>query len=128
MRHSRRFRFRLCRYLGIPHPDILEQILSEQQIVEWEAYDAIEPIDTNVRLEYMISIAIATMVELLVSTKKGDPPIIPLNFMPDWEKVAKTSVFGKHGSRTKKKKEKEEVANKILQFFTMYGEEEKQNG
>jgi len=96
--------------------------------VEWEAYDAIEPIDTNVRLEYMISIAIATMVELLVSTKKGDPPIIPLNFMPDWEKVAKTSVFGKQGSRAKKKKEKEEVANKILQFFTMYGEEEKQNG
>jgi hypothetical protein len=76
----------------------------------------------------MISIAIATMVELLVSTKKGDPPIIPLNFMPDWEKVAKTSVFGKHSSRAKKKKEKEEVANKILQFFTMYGEEEKQNG
>ena len=98
--------------------------------MEWEAYDAIEPIDTNVRLEYMISIAIATMVELLVSTKKGDPPIIPLNFMPDWEKVAKTSVFGKHSSRAKKKKEKEkeEVANKILQFFTMYGEEEKQNG
>lgn len=96
--------------------------------MEWEAYDAIEPIDTNVRLEYMISIAIATMVELLVSTKKGDPPIIPLNFMPDWEKVAKTSVFGKQGSRAKKKKEKEEVANKILQFFTMYGEEEKQNG
>jgi hypothetical protein len=96
--------------------------------VEWEAYDAIEPIDTNVRLEYMISIAIATMVELLVSTKKGDPPIIPLNFMPDWEKVAKTSVFGKQGSRAKKKKEKEEVANKILQFFTMNGEEEKQNG
>lgn len=68
------------------------------------------------------------MVELLVCTKKGDPPIIPLNFMPDWEKVAKTSVFGKHSSRAKKKKEKEEVANKILQFFTMYGEEEKQNG
>ena len=96
--------------------------------MEWEAYDAIEPIDTNVRLEYMISIAIATMVELLVSTKKGDPPIIPLNFMPDWEKVAKTSVFGKHSSHAKKKKEKEEVANKILQFFTMNGEEEKQNG
>lgn len=96
--------------------------------MEWEAYDAIEPIDTNVRLEYMISIAIATIVELLVSTKKGDPPIIPLNFMPDWEKVAKTSVFGKHGSCAKKKKEKEEVANKILQFFTRNGEEEKQNG
>lgn len=96
--------------------------------MEWEAYDAIEPIDTNIRLEYMISIAIATMAELLVSTKKGDPPIIPLNFMPDWEKVAKTSVFGKHGSHAKKKKEKEEVANKILQFFTMNGEEEKQNG
>ena len=96
--------------------------------MEWEAYDAIEPIDTNVRLEYMISIAIATIVELLVSTKKGDPPIIPLNFMPDWEKVAKTSVFGKHDSRAKKKKEKEEVANKILQFFTRNGEEEKQNG
>lgn len=96
--------------------------------MEWEAYDAIEPIDTNIRLEYMISIAIATMAELLVSTKKGDPPIIPLNFMPDWEKVAKTSVFGKHGSRAKKKKEKEEVANKILQFFTRNGEEEKQNG
>ena len=96
--------------------------------MEWEAYDAIEPIDTNVRLEYMISIAIATIVELLVSTKKGDPPIIPLNFMPDWEKVAKTSVFGKHSSRAKKEKEKEEVANKILQFFTMNGEEEKQNG
>lgn len=96
--------------------------------MEWEAYDAIEPIDTNVRLEYMISIAIATIVELLVSTKKGDPPIIPLNFMPDWEKVAKTSVFGKHSYRAKKKKEKEEVANKILQFFIMNGEEEKQNG
>ena len=96
--------------------------------MEWEAYDAIEPIDTNVRLEYMISIAIATIVELLVSTKKGDPPIIPLNFMPDWEKVAKTSVFGTHSSRAKKKKEKEEVANKILQFFTRNGEEEKQNG
>lgn len=102
-------------------------MLSAEQIAEWEAFDTLEPIDTNVRMEYMIANAIATIVDLLCTPKKGEKPITALNFVPDWEKYARKKVFPVKRSKVQAENE-DDVANKILQFFTMIGKEEGNNG
>lgn len=39
----RRFEFRLCLALGVPHPDFLEQFLSVRQLTEWQRFYSLEP-------------------------------------------------------------------------------------
>jgi hypothetical protein len=40
---SRRFAFRLCLALGVPHPDYLGELLSVRQLGEWRAFFEREP-------------------------------------------------------------------------------------
>lgn len=86
-----------------------------------------EPMDTNARMEYMIAQAISTVVNLLSSPKQGQPPVTALNFVPDWEMFTRKRVFP---MKSKKKilNEKNDVASKLLQFFTNVNKEEGQNG
>lgn len=124
MRPGRIFNFRLCRFLGFVHPDILEETLTSSQIAEWEAYDTIEPMDTNYRLEFMLAQVIAVIVNLLTTTKEGQnqEPITALNFMPDWYAYAKQKVFPKPKevelSPEEIEKQNKEIADKILRVFT----------
>ena len=39
----RRFLFRLCLAVGVPHPDYLNSVLDSAQLSEWMAYDLLEP-------------------------------------------------------------------------------------
>lgn len=43
MEAARRFAFRLCLALGVPHPDYLGELLSVRQLSEWRAFFDVEP-------------------------------------------------------------------------------------
>lgn len=106
-------------------------MLTCQQIAEWEAYDAIEPIDSNYRLEFMLAQVTSTLVKLFASPPEGaeQKEITAMNFMPDWLAYAKKRVYP---VRKKKEllpeeieKQNKEIAQKVLNLFTAMGKEEK---
>lgn len=87
--------FRLCLKLGYPHPDILLDQLTSNQISEWEAYDKLDPIG-EWREDYRMAVLDSLIVNIVsrLYAKKGHTPkeITPTEFMPNWsgeKKIAK---------------------------------------
>lgn len=106
-------------------------MLTSQQIAEWEAYDAIEPIDSNYRLEFMLAQVTSTIVQLFASPPEGEEQkeITAMNFMPDWLSYAKKRVYPvskkKELPSVEQEKQNKEIAQKVLNLFTAMEKEEK---
>lgn len=78
----------MCRELGVLHPDRLLEELTYEELVEWEAFDALEPVGrAEWRMENMLGLVSALIVNLFHSAfgKKGSAkPAAPKDFMPKW--------------------------------------------
>jgi len=82
--------------------------LTSKQISEWEAFDRIEPIDSETRADYRNGI-LASLVANLASQiykKKGEKPkeFSPKDFMPDYEDGDKTTKESKSQSVEEQKR------------------------
>jgi hypothetical protein len=65
------------------------EYLSIDELQEWEAFDALEPVGVDAqRMEHMFGVLCALIVNLLqqVMGKKGSSitPILPTEFIPKW--------------------------------------------
>lgn len=96
-------------------------MLSSQQISEWEAYDAIDPIDSNYRIEYMMAQMTSILVCLLSDTSKKQEGQQEPNFMPNWFEYAKRKIYP---IKEIEVTQNEIVADKVLNFFTSINKEE----
>lgn len=86
-RPCRRYLFRLCVELGLPHPDYLMDLLTSEQISEWLAYDRLEPIG-QWRADYRLGVLCALIVDIVqrLFARRGATPrrVSPIDYMPDW--------------------------------------------
>ncbi len=78
----------MCRELGVLHPDRLLSELTLEELAEWEAFDAIEPVGrAEHRMESMLSMVSAVIVNLFYSafgSKGSVKDVSPDDFMPKW--------------------------------------------
>jgi len=89
--------------LGILHPDYLLEQLTAKQLIEWEAFNLLEPIGEH-RGDWKFGMLASIMTNLTLSIhkKKGSNPKLtsPEDFIPIW---------------SGRKKEKEEVYKQSTQ-------------
>jgi hypothetical protein len=77
----------LCKELGYAHPDLLLNELTARQVIEWEAYDRLEPIGewrADFRMAYICSVV--TNIAISALGKKGTKLSSPKEFLLEWDK------------------------------------------
>ena len=77
--------FELCLALGYPHPDQLQQVMTAKQLVEWEAFDRVQPIGGK-RMDFYFSYFLMSIYNLAISIhgKKGAKLLEFKDFVPNW--------------------------------------------
>lgn len=81
--------------LGYAHPDDLLKQLTAEQLMEWQAYDSLDPIG-NWRIELALASLSSTVMNIALKRfgNKGVKMTAPKDFIPNWSgsKEKKASV------------------------------------
>lgn len=76
------FAFRLAKTLGMTVGEVLCR-MSAREFREWLAYDSIEPIDSDRRME--LAAGVNAALHYNMNRRQGSPAMTPRQFMPNWD-------------------------------------------
>jgi len=104
--------FALCLKLGVLHPDYLQEMMTATQLMEWEAYDQIEPIG-EWRSDYhaaYISFILADIAHSQYGKPGSQRPELK-NFFPFWWQIEKQDK--------KEKQTTDEIYETMMEIATL---------